>query len=73
MKANEHIEKLKALGVFEEFERNLKSDTLDASIQEYIDYWRFESPVPFHRFISAAFYWNDTQEGLSFWSKIANS
>ncbi len=71
MKATQHIEKLKALGVFDAFERNLKSGTLDCTIQEFIDYWRFEGPVTFHRFISASFYWNDTPEGFAFWSKIA--
>ena len=73
MKATQHIEKLKALGVFDAFERNLKSGTLDSTIQEYIDYWKCEGHIPFHRFISAAFYWNDTPEGLAFWSNIANS
>ncbi len=73
MKANQHIEKLKALGVFEAFERNLKSDTLDRTIKEYIDYWERKEPISFFRFISGAFYWEDTSEGHDFWLKIANS
>ena len=73
MALQEYVEKLKALGVFEAFERNLKSGTLDCTIQEFIDYWEFEVHMTFHRFISAAFYWNDTPEGFAFWSKIANS
>jgi len=73
IKTKEHIEKLKSLGVFEAFERNLKSDALKSTIQEHIDYWNRKDHAPFERFVSSAFYWAETPEGLKFWAKIANS
>lgn len=73
MKTNEHIEKLKSLGVLEAFERNLKSGSLKSTIQEYIDSWKHKYPIPFHRFVLGAFYWEETPEGHYFWLKIAES
>lgn len=73
MKADQHIETLKALGVFEAFERNLKMRTLNTTIQEYIDSWKYKDHITFQIFVSDAFPWARTPEGLPFWLNIANS
>jgi hypothetical protein len=72
MKANEHIEKLKALGVFEAFERNLKSGLIIRTIQEYIGYFE-NNHITFKRFVSCAFTWDETPEGHNFWSNIVKN
>ena len=69
MKANEHIKTLEALGVFEAFERNLKSGLSKSTIQEHIDYFD-NNHITFQGFVSSAFCWEDTPEGHLFWADI---
>lgn len=61
-----HVAKLKSLGVYEKFEKNLATRS---TIAGYVEYAGDRS---WSDLIYAAFDWASTPEGHGFWERIAN-
>lgn len=62
-----HVAKLKSLGVYDKFEKNLAAW---CTVPEYVEMVGVDAT--WHSFIEAAFVWGITAEGFKFWDKIAN-
>ncbi len=72
MTKQELINKLKELGVYEQWELNVKNDCVELNylIQSRFNYL-LNSNFRFDDFIIYSFFWNDTDEGWAFWNEIS--
>lgn len=63
-----HIEKLKQLGIYDQWLSNIKTRVKDLK-----QHCRNLSGTSWKTFISGSFIWDCTPEGGDFWQKIENS
>lgn len=66
----EYVDKLKALGVYDAWLTNVKSDYNDN-----LDFWinGMECAISWKWFIETSFSWNLAPEGFDYWENIGNS
>ena len=64
-------DKLRELGVYDEFVECFKNDELNRDVKDSLDY--LNSKETFYKFVIASFNFSKTPQKHKFWSKIANS
>ena len=72
MTKQELIDKLKELGVYEQWKRNVRIDALDAKTPFYSRcYHLLNEGLDWADFLAYSFPWKSTDEGHEFWDKIS--
>ncbi len=72
MTKKELIDKLKELGVYEQWKKNVRIDALDAQIPFYSRcYHLLNEGLEWNDFLVYSFPWKFTDEGHEFWNEIS--